>query len=277
MLIDGKLVKREKLLALKEELAKLQSMPCLCVVQVGEDEASKVYVKQKQKLCEELGYRFIHKALPTDIDEVMLIQQIDLLNLDDEVDGIIVQMPLPKHLDPIKVLNTISPEKDVDGLTFINSGKLLQGAEGFVPCTPKGVIDLLNYYGITIEGQTCLVIGRSILVGKPMAHLLLDHNGTVIVAHSKTPNLKELSLQADIIISCVGKKWLITEDMVKDGAVIIDVGINREDGKLYGDVDFDRVSQKASYITPVPGGVGQMTVYELCENTHKAYVKRKKS
>lgn len=276
MLIDGKLVKREKLLALKEELAKLQSMPCLCVVQVGEDEASKVYVKQKQKLCEELGYRFIHKALPADIDEVMLIQQIDLLNLDDEVDGIIVQMPLPKHLDPIKVLNTISPEKDVDGLTFINSGKLLQGAEGFVPCTPKGVIDLLNYYGITIEGQTCLVIGRSILVGKPMAHLLLDHNGTVIVAHSKTPNLKELSLQADIIISCVGKKWLITEDMVKDGAVIIDVGINREDGKLYGDVDFDRVSQKASYITPVPGGVGQMTVYELCENTHKAYVKRKK-
>ncbi|MEE1301216.1 MAG: tetrahydrofolate dehydrogenase/cyclohydrolase catalytic domain-containing protein [Bacteroidales bacterium] len=277
MLIDGKLVKREKLLALKEELAKLQSMPCLCVVQVGEDEASKVYVKQKQKLCEELGYRFIHKALPADIDEVMLIQQIDLLNLDDEVDGIIVQMPLPKHLDPIKVLNTISPEKDVDGLTFINSGKLLQGAEGFVPCTPKGVIDLLNYYGITIEGQTCLVIGRSILVGKPMAHLLLDHNGTVVVAHSKTPNLKELSLQADIIISCVGKKWLITEDMVKDGAVIIDVGINREDGKLYGDVDFDRVSQKASYITPVPGGVGQMTVYELCENTHKAYVKRKKS
>lgn len=277
MLIDGKLVKREKLLALKEELAKLQSMPCLCVVQVGEDEASKVYVKQKQKLCEELGYRFIHKALPADIDEVMLIQQIDLLNLDDEVDGIIVQMPLPKHLDPIKVLNTISPEKDVDGLTFINSGKLLQGAEGFVPCTPKGVIDLLNYYGITIEGQTCLVIGRSILVGKPMAHLLLDHNGTVIVAHSKTPNLKELSLQADIIVSCVGKKWLITEDMVKDGAVIIDVGINREDGKLYGDVDFDRVSQKASYITPVPGGVGQMTVYELCENTHKAYVKRKKS
>ncbi len=276
MLIDGKLVKREKLLALKEELAKLQSMPCLCVVQVGEDEASKVYVKQKQKLCEELGYRFIHKALPADIDEVMLIQQIDLLNLDDGVDGIIVQMPLPKHLDPIKVLNTISPEKDVDGLTFINSGKLLQGAEGFIPCTPKGVIDLLNYYGITIEGQTCLVIGRSILVGKPMAHLLLDHNGTVIVAHSKTPNLKELSLQADIIISCVGKKWLITEDMVKDGAVIIDVGINREDGKLYGDVDFDRVSQKASYITPVPGGVGQMTVYELCENTHKAYVKRKK-
>lgn len=277
MLIDGKLVKREKLLALKEELAKLQSMPCLCVVQVGKDEASKVYVKQKQKLCEELGYRFIHKALPADIDEVMLIQQIDLLNLDDEIDGIIVQMPLPKHLDPIKVLNTISPEKDVDGLTFINSGKLLQGAEGFVPCTPKGVIDLLNYYGITIEGQTCLVIGRSILVGKPMAHLLLDHNGTVVVAHSKTPNLKELSLQADIIISCVGKKWLITEDMVKDGAVVIDVGINREEGKLYGDVDFEAVKDKASYITPVPGGVGQMTVYELCENTHKAYVKRKKN
>lgn len=276
MLIDGKLVKKEKLIELKNKLALLKSLPTLCVVQVGDDEASKVYVKQKQKLCEELGYRFIHKSLPEDIDETLLIQQIDLLNLDEDVDGIIVQMPLPKHLNAIKILNTIDPEKDVDGLTFINSGKLLQGAEGFTPCTPKGVIDLLDYYDISIEGKKCLVVGRSILVGKPMAHLLLDHNGTVAVAHSKTPNLKELSLQADIIVSCVGKKWIITEDMVKDGAVVVDVGINREDGKLYGDVDFDKVSQKASYITPVPGGVGQMTVYELCENTHKAYVKRKK-
>ena len=275
MLIDGKQVKREKLLALKQELAKLKALPCLCVVQVGEDEASKVYVKQKEKLCHELGYRFIHKTLPADIDEVLLIQQIELLNLEDDVDGIIVQMPLPGHIDPIKVLNTIDPDKDVDGLTFINSGKLLQGAEGFVPCTPKGIIDLLDYYGIDVEGKNCLVVGRSILVGKPMAHLLLDHNGTVVVAHSKTPNLKELSLQADIIVSCVGKKWLITEDMVKDGAVVIDVGINREEGKLYGDVDFDNVSPKASHITPVPGGVGQMTVYELCENTYKAYVKRR--
>ena len=205
----------------------------------------------------------------------MLIQEIDLLNLDDDVDGIIVQMPLPHHLNPITVLNTIDPDKDVDGLTFINSGRLLQGADGFVPCTPKGIIDLLNHYNLTIEGKTCLVIGRSILVGKPMAHLLLDNNGTVVVAHSKTPNLKELSLQADIIVSCVGKKWLVTEDMVKDGAIVIDVGINRDNGKLYGDVDFDNISPKASYITPVPGGVGQMTVYELCENTYKAYVKQK--
>ena len=275
MLIDGKLVKKEKLLELKDKLALLKSLPTLCVVQVGNDEASKVYVRQKQKLCEELGYRFIHKSLPEDIDETLLIQQIDLLNLDEDIDGIIVQMPLPAHINATRVLNTIDPNKDVDGLTFINSGKLLQRAEGFVPCTPKGIIDLLNYYGIDIEGKNCLVVGRSILVGKPMAHLLLDHNGTVVVAHSKTPNLKELSLQADIIVSCVGKKWIITEDMVKDGAVVIDVGINREDGKLYGDVDFDRVSQKASYITPVPGGVGQMTVYELCENTHKAYVKKR--
>lgn len=276
MLIDGKLVRREKLLELKQKIAELQSLPCLCVVQVGEDEASKVYVKQKAKLCQELGYRFIHKTLPADVDEELLVQQIDLLNLNEDVDGIIVQMPLPAHINATRVLNTIDPEKDVDGLTFTNSGKLLQGADGFIPCTPKGIIDLLNYYNISIEGKTCLVIGRSVLVGKPMAHLLLDNNGTVIVAHSKTPNLKELSLQADILVSCVGKKWLVTEDMVKDGAVVIDVGINREDGKLYGDVDFDRVSQKASYITPVPGGVGQMTVYELCENTHKAHVKRKK-
>ena len=276
MLIDGKLVKKEKLLELKAKLLELQHLPCLCVIQVGEDEASKVYVKQKEKLCEELGYRFIHKKLPADIEEVMLIQEIDLLNLDDEVDGIIVQMPLPQHIDAIKVLNTIDSTKDVDGLTYLSSGRLLQGAEGFIPCTPKGVMDLLQYYDIPVEGKNCLVIGRSILVGKPMAHLLLDNNGTVVIAHSKTPNLKELALQADIIVSCVGKKWLVTEDMVKEGAVIIDVGINREEGKLYGDVDFDRVSQKASYITPVPGGVGQMTVYELCENTYKAYTKRRK-
>lgn len=277
MLIDGKQVKREKLLELKQKLLELKSLPCLCVVQVGNDEASNVYVKQKEKLCQELGYRFIHKTLPADIDEVMLTQQIDLLNLDEDIDGIIVQMPLPRHLDAIKILNTISPDKDVDGLTFINSGRILQGADGFVPCTPKGIIDLLDHYGIDIEGKTCLVVGRSVLVGKPMAHLLLDHNGTVIVAHSKTPNLKELTLQADILVSCVGKKWLITEDMVKDGAIVIDVGINREEGKLYGDVDFEAVKDKASYITPVPGGVGQMTVYELCENTYKAYVKRKKN
>ena len=276
MIIDGKLVKKEKLLELKQQLELLNKKPCLCVVQVGHDEASNVYVKQKAKLCKELGYEFIHRTLPEDIDEVMLIQAIDLLNLDDGVDGIIVQMPLPPHLNPTKVLNAIDSAKDVDGLTYLNSGMLLQKADGFIPCTPKGVIDLLDYYNISIEGKQCLVIGRSILVGKPMAHLLLDRNGTVTVAHSKTPNLKELCQQADIIVASVGKKWLITEDMVKEGAVVIDVGINRENGKLYGDVDFDRVSQKASYITPVPGGVGQMTVYELCENTHKAYVRRRK-
>lgn len=276
MIIDGKLVKKEKLLELKQQLELLNKKPCLCVIQVGHDEASNVYVKQKAKLCKELGYEFIHRTLSEDIDEVMLIQAIDLLNLDDEVDGIIVQMPLPPHLNPTKILNAIDSAKDVDGLTYLNSGMLLQKADGFIPCTPKGIIDLLDYYNISVEGKQCLVIGRSILVGKPMAHLLLDRNGTVIVAHSKTPNLKELCLQTDIIVACVGKKWLVTEDMVKPGAVVIDVGINREDGKLYGDVDFDRVSQKASYITPVPGGVGQMTVYELCENTHKAYVRRRK-
>ena len=276
MIIDGKLVRKEKLIQLRNELEKLQTQPCLCVIQVGEDEASKVYVKQKEKLCNELGYKFMHCTLPADIPEIMLIQKIDLLNLDESVDGIIVQMPLPPHIDSIKVLNAIDSEKDVDGLTYLSSGKIMQNADGFVPCTPKGVIDLLDYYNISIEGKQCLVIGRSILVGKPMAHLLLNRNGTVTIAHSKTQNLKELCQQADIIIASVGKKWLITEDMIKEGAVIIDVGINRENGKLYGDVDFDRVSQKASYITPVPGGVGQMTVYGLCENTYKAHIKRLK-
>lgn len=276
MIIDGKLVKKEKLLKLKQQLELLDKKPCLCVIQVGQDEASNVYVGQKAKLCKELGYEFIHRSLPEDIDETMLIQAIDLLNLDDNVDGIIVQMPLPPHIDSIKVLNSIDSEKDVDGLTYLSSGKIMQNADGFISCTPKGVIDLLDYYNISIEGKHCLVIGRSILVGKPMAHLLLDRDGTVTIAHSKTPNLKELCQQADIIIAAAGKKWLITEDMVKEGAVIIDVGINRENGKLYGDVDFDKVSQKASYITPVPGGVGQMTVYELCENTYKAYIKRRK-
>ena len=276
MIIDGKFVKKEKLLKLKQQLELLDKKPCLCVIQVGQDEASNVYVGQKAKLCKELGYEFIHRTLPEDIDETMLIQAIDLLNLDDNVDGIIVQMPLPPHIDSIKVLNSIDSEKDVDGLTYLSSGKIMQNADGFISCTPKGVIDLLDYYNISIEGKHCLVIGRSILVGKPMAHLLLDKNGTVTVAHSKTPNLKELCQQADIIIAAAGKKWLITEDMVKEGAVIIDVGINRENGKLYGDVDFDKVSQKASYITPVPGGVGQMTVYELCENTYKAYIRRRK-
>ena len=206
MIIDGKLVKKEKLLELKQQLELLNKKPCLCVIQVGHDEASNVYVKQKAKLCEELGYEFIHRTLPEDIDETMLIQAIDLLNLDDDVDGIIVQMPLPPHIDPIKVLNTIDSEKDVDGLTYLSSGKIVQNADGFVPCTPKGIIDLLDYYNISIEGKQCLVIGRSILVGKPMAHLLLDRNGTVTIAHSKTPNLKELCQQADIIIAAAGKK-----------------------------------------------------------------------
>lgn len=276
MIIDGKLVRKEKLLELKQQLEELDKKPCLCVVQVGHDEASNVYVKQKAKLCEELGYEFIHQTLPEDIEEVLLTQTIDLLNLDDDVDGIIVQMPLPPHLDSVKILNTIDPEKDVDGLTYLSSGMLFQQANGFLPCTPKGIIDLLDYYNIPIEGKNCLVIGRSILVGKPIAHLLLNRNGTVAVAHSKTPNLKELSLQADIIIACAGKKWLVTEDMVKPGAVVIDVGINRVNGKLYGDVDFDSVSQKASHITPVPGGVGQMTVYELCKNTYNAHMKRRR-
>lgn len=276
MLIDGKMVRKEKLTELKRQIEALQTKPYLCVIQVGEDEASKVYVKQKEKLGAELGCLFSHFKLPADITEEQLIAEIDNLNKNIDVDGIIVQMPLPHHLNPTRILNTIDPEKDVDGLTYENAGRVFQNADGFIPCTPKGIIDLLDYYHIPIEGKNCLVIGRSILVGKPMANLLLDRNGTVVIAHSKTQNLKELCQQADIVVACVGKKWLVTQDIVKEGAVVIDVGINREDGKLYGDVDFERVSQKASYITPVPGGVGQMTVYELYENTYGAYQKRRR-
>lgn len=275
MLIDGKLVRKEKLIELKKQIEELQSKPYLCVIQVGADEASNVYVKQKEKLGNELGCLFSHFKLPENITEEQLIEEINGLNNNEEVDGIIVQMPLPHHLNPTRILNTITPEKDVDGLTYENAGRVFQSADGFIPCTPKGIIDLLDYYNIPIEGKNCVVVGRSILVGKPMANLLLDRNGTVMIAHSKTPDLAAITKQADILVSCVGKKWLITEDMVKDGAIVIDVGINRENGKLYGDVDFDRVNPKAAYITPVPGGVGQMTVYELYENTYNAHNRRR--
>lgn len=275
-LLDGKNLRKLKLEELKKKLEEIDKQLGLAVIQVGEDEASKVYVSQKEKLATELGYKFIHTKLSANTTNEEVISVINELNNDDTIDGILVQMPLPKHLDETLIQNSVDPNKDVDGLTFINAGKLVHSEEGLVPCTPKGIIDMLDHYEIGLEGVNAVVIGRSVLVGKPIATLLTNRNATVALCHSKTKNLGDITRQADIIICAVGKKHFLTEDMVKDGAVVVDVGINRVDGKLYGDVDFENVKIKCKYITPVPGGVGPMTVYELCSNVLDAHKLRKK-
>lgn len=275
-IIDGKELRKKKLEELKERIKGTKKQLGLAVVQVGHDEASNVYIKQKEKLALELGYYFIHKNFEENVTQEELIKELNILNNDDKVDGIIVQMPLPHHLDASVIQNTISPLKDVDGLTYVNAGKLIQNVDGLVPCTPKGIIDLLDEHEIALEGTNVVVIGRSILVGKPIANLLVNRNATVVLCHSKTKNIAEITKNADIIIVAVGKKHYLTADMVKKDAVVIDVGINREDGKLYGDADFDNLKDICSYITPVPGGVGPMTVYELMNNVHLAYTLRKK-
>lgn len=276
MIMNGKEVKKEMLKGLKEKLQKLDQTLGLTVVQIGNDPASDVYVRQKSNMANEVGYHFNHIKLDGTISEIEVLNLLDSLNKDDHVHGILVQMPLPKHLNPKTIQNRIVPEKDVDGLTDINMGKLLHNLDALAPCTPMGIIDMLQYYNIEIEGKLAVVVGRSDLVGKPMMSLFLNHNATVIGCHSKTKNLKQYTSQADILVVAVGKSNFITADMVKEGAVVIDVGINRVDGKLCGDVDYRHVQEKCSYITPVPGGVGQMTVAELGENVYKAYLLSKK-
>ncbi len=276
IIIDGKELRKKKLEELKERIKSIKKQLGLAVVQVGHDEASNVYIKQKEKLALELGYYFIHKNFEDNVTEEELVKELNILNNDDKIDGIIVQMPLPDYLDVSVILNTISPLKDVDGLTYVNAGKLIQNVDGLVPCTPKGIIDLLDEYEIVLESANVVVIGRSILVGKPIANLLVNRNATVVLCHSKTKNIAEITKCADIIIVAVGKKHYLKADMVKKNAVVIDVGINREDGKLYGDADFENLKDICSYITPVPGGVGPMTVYELMNNVHLAYTLRKK-
>ena len=275
--IDGRDLKERKLNDLKFKLDNLGNQLGLAVLQVGEDEASKVYIRQKENAANSLGYTYIHKHFPSDVTQEEVINEIELLNNNDRIDGIIVQMPLPKHLNESDIQNTIDPLKDVDGLTYVNAGKLVQNVPGLVPCTPKGIIDILDNYEIGIEGANVVVIGRSILVGKPIATLLTNRNATVVLTHSKTKDLASITKNADIIIAAVGKANFVTENMVKDGAVVIDVGINRLDGKLCGDVDYNNVKDKCSYITPVPGGVGPMTVYELMNNVYEAHVLRKKA
>lgn len=274
--MNGKLLRDKKLTELREKIDKLDCQLGLAVIQVGNDEASKVYVRQKEKLALELGYKFIHKVFDENVEQEKLIRYIKRLNKDDTIDGILVQMPLPKHLDSSLIQNTIDSYKDVDGLTFINAGRLVQGMPSLVPCTPKGIVDLLDEHKIKLEGSQVVVIGRSILVGKPIANLLTNRNASVTLCHSKTKDINLYTKNADIIIVAVGKAGYLTEDMVSPSTVVIDVGINRVNGKLYGDVDYENVSKIASHITPVPGGVGPMTVYELMHNVLIAHNLRRK-
>ncbi len=271
IIMDGKKLKEKTLNKLKEEIKDLDTTLGLAVIQVGNDEASNVYVNQKRKMAIELGYKFVYKIFSSNISQANLIKEIDILNKDDSIHGILVQMPVPEHIDPKAVQNSIDPAKDVDGLTYLNSGRLISKEDGLKPCTPKGIIALLEEYNIPIEGKNAVVVGRSMLVGKPIANLLLNKNATVTICHSKTKDVKKYTKSADIVVVAVGKPHFLTDDMVKKGAVVVDVGISRVDGKLYGDVDFDNVSKKASYITPVPGGVGPMTVAELACNVYEAY------
>ena len=271
MLLDGKTVKKELLEKLKEELLTLPRQLGLTVIQVGEDPASKVYVGQKEKMALEVGYNFNHVKLDENVTEEELLKVIDELNADELVDGILVQMPLPKHLDAKKIQNRVDPFKDVDGLCDINAGKLMHNVDTLVPCTPYGIMSMLEHYEIDVTGKNVVVIGRSDLVGKPIAQLMQNANATVTVCHSKTANLAEYTKMADILVVAIGKANYITGDMIKENAVVVDVGINRVDGKLVGDVDFASAEEIASYITPVPGGVGQMTVAELGRNVLKAH------
>ena len=269
-LIDGKLISTQIKDELREEVAQMKEkgiLPCLAVIQVGKDPASSVYVNNKKKACAYIGIDSKSYELDESITQETLMQLIDELNSDDSVHGILVQLPLPKHLDEEAVIQAISPKKDVDGFHPETVGNMCIGSKGFLPCTPAGVIQLLKRSNIDIQGKECVVVGRSNIVGKPMALLLLRENGTVTIAHSRTKDLKEITKRADILVAAVGKPKFITADYVKEGAVVIDVGIHRnENNKLCGDVDFDDVIDKVSAITPVPGGVGPMTIAMLMNN-----------
>ncbi|AGC68454.1 bifunctional 5,10-methylenetetrahydrofolate dehydrogenase (NADP+)/methenyltetrahydrofolate cyclohydrolase FolD [Thermoclostridium stercorarium subsp. stercorarium DSM 8532] len=271
IILNGKEISQEIRKDLKAKVDELKQNglhPGLAVVLVGNDPASRIYVNNKKKACEEIGIRSFEYILPEKTTEEELIQLVETLNKDNSVHGILVQLPLPKHIDAENVLLRISPDKDVDSFHPFNMGRVMIGDYYFLPCTPAGIMELLIRSGINLVGKECVVVGRSNIVGKPIAMLLLHSNATVTICHSKTRNLKEICRRADVLVVAVGKPKFINADYVKDGAVVIDVGINRlEDGKICGDVDFDSVSEKASYITPVPGGVGPMTITMLLKNT----------
>lgn len=270
-LMNGKTVSAAKRAELKERVTALNNNDIqvgLAVIIVGNNSASRVYVNNKKKGCEEIGVNSYEYALPEETTQAELLTLIDELNNDSKVNGILCQLPLPAHIDEQAVINAINPEKDVDAFHPFNVGHIMIGDYTYLPCTPAGIMEILKFYNISVAGKKCVVIGRSNIVGKPMAMLLLKENGTVEICHSRTKNLAKETSQADILVAAVGKADFVTADMVKDGAVVVDVGMNRNaEGKLCGDVCFDEVEKKASYITPVPGGVGPMTITMLLENT----------
>ena len=271
--LDGKLLSAKIKDEVKAGADSYHQTPILAVVTVGDDEASKVYVENKRKACEYCDMSMMHFSYDEKTRESVIIKKIKELNKDKSVNGIILQLPIPKKYNTMKILNTISPLKDVDGLTDISQGKLLTGEDTFIPCTPKGILEIFDHYKIELEGKHVVVVGRSELVGKPIMLECIKRNATVTMCHSKTVNLKKYTKDADVLIVAVGKKHLINKTMIKEGAVIIDVGITRIEGKIYGDVN-PNVEDKASYVTPVPGGVGPMTVAMLLKNTLLAYKKQ---
>ena len=274
-IIDGKKVSAEVKENVRQQTLQLKNdyniTPGLAVVIVGDDPASRVYVNNKKKACEVVGFKSEEYALPAKTTQEELLDLVKTLNTKEDINGILVQLPLPKHLDDKAVIEAIDPKKDVDAFHAVNVGKIMLGEYDFLPCTPTGVMEMLHSYDIPVEGKECVVIGRSNIVGKPMGMLLLHENGTVTICHSRTKNLAEVCRRADILVAAVGIPKFVKADMVKDGAVVIDVGMDRdENGKLCGDVDFENVKDKCSFITPVPGGVGPMTISTLMKNTLKA-------
>lgn len=279
-ILDGKAFAAEYRLKLAEKVKNLKEtdniVPGLAVVIIGEDPASQIYVRNKMKACEAAGIKSFNVVLPETITQSEAEEEVKKLAENSEVDGIIVQLPLPKKFDEKRILSLIPVDKDVDGLSSENLGKLLKGEDSLISCTPYGIIELLKGYGVKFAGKSAVVLGRSNMVGKPVAALLLRENATVTVCHSKTENIASYTKNADILVAAIGKAKFVTADMVKDGAIVVDVGINRIDGKIYGDVDYESVKDKCSLITPVPGGVGPMTVTMLLQNTFNACIKNRR-
>ena len=276
ILLDGKNLAKKIRNELKQKIKTLYSTPCLAVVLVGNDPASKLYVNNKKKYCEEVGIKSSIIKLESNIKETDLIKKIKQLNKDKNINGILVQLPLPKHINEFKIIESINPIKDVDGFNAYNKGLLNIGKPFFIPCTPLGILKLLNEYKIDLKGKHAVIVGRSNIVGKPLLNLLLNHDATVSICHSNTKNLKEITQSADILIVSIGKPKFITSDFVKKGAAVIDVGINKVENSnnFVGDVDFNKVKEKASFITPVPGGIGPLTITSLLDNTIKAFEKQ---
>jgi len=278
IILDGKETAKKIRQKLTNEVAELKQKginPKLAVIMVGEDKASAIYVKNKSKACEEIGIEFVEYLLPEKTTREELLELIDELNNKKEINGILLQSPIPNHLDINEAFRRILPDKDVDGFNPVNVGKLVLGQNTFISCTPLGIIKLLEEYNLSIEGKNAVIIGRSNIVGKPMSQCLLNKNATVTICHSKTNNLKEFTRKADVLISAIGKPKFVTKDMVKEGAIVVDVGINRNsEGKVCGDVDFESIKDITSYITPVPGGVGPMTIAMLMTNVVKATKKQ---